>query len=87
MSRFIPEPLVVTCDTCGKSAETFNGADPDSALACPCCPVEHNHAGLGCRTITISGRAYLTIFDINDLMEAAGFTPDAAPVTDEAASH
>ena len=55
-----PHPLVVVCDSCGKSAETFNGADPDSALDCACCPEPHNHAGLGCRTITIQARAFLS---------------------------
>lgn len=75
------DPLVVTCDTCGKSAETYNGLDPDSALDCDCCPVRHNHAGLGCRTVTITATAYLTIFDINDLMEALGNA--SLPVHDE----
>ena len=55
-----PVPLTVTCDTCGASAQTFNGADPDSALECACCPVPHSHAGLGCRTVTISATAHLS---------------------------
>ena len=27
--RFTPEPLLVTCDRCGKPAETFDGLHPD----------------------------------------------------------
>ena len=70
--KFQMQPLLVTCDTCGKSAETYDGAHPDLAVDCGCCPVAHDHMGLGCRTVTIQAKAYLTIFDINDLMEAAG---------------
>ena len=55
-----PAPLTVTCDSCGTSAQTFNGSDPDGALECPCCPEDHSHAGLGCRTITIQATAHLT---------------------------
>jgi hypothetical protein len=68
--QFIPEPLVVTCDSCGKSAETYDGLHPDLALECTCCPVKHDHAGLGCRTVTITATAKLSIFDIHDLMDA-----------------
>jgi len=67
--HFIPEPLIVTCDSCGKSAETYNGADPDAAVECGCCPEQHSHAGLGCRTVTIQAKARLTIFDIGDLLD------------------
>src|SRR5580692_2646052 len=70
----LPPPLLVTCDTCGASAETYDGADPDSALRCGCCPLPHNHAGLGCRTITISATAHLSLIDVNDLLEAAAET-------------
>ena len=56
----LPEPLTVACDTCGASAQTFNGSDPDGGLECPCCPEDHSHAGLGCRPVTISATAYLT---------------------------
>jgi hypothetical protein len=73
--RFDFEPLIVTCNTCGKSAETLNGLDPDSAVECGCCPERHNHAGLGCRTVTITATARLSIFDVNDLMEAMGNPP------------
>ena len=55
-----PAPIRVTCNTCQTSALTFNGSDPHGALECPCCPEDHSHAGLGCRTITISATAYLT---------------------------
>jgi hypothetical protein len=70
--RFTPEPLKVICNTCGKWGETYDGAHPDLAVDCDCCPIAHDHMGLGCRTVTIQAKAYLTIFDINDLMEAAG---------------
>lgn len=80
--RFIPDPLTVICDSCGKTAETFNSLDPDSALDCDCCPVRHNHAGLGCRTITVRAKAHLTIFSINDIMEALG-TEDLPEVSIE----
>ena len=81
--RFTPEPLLVTCDRCGKPAETFDGLHPDRALQCGCCPLPHDHAGLGCRTVTIHARAHLTIFDVSDLMEAAAGEP-AAPISQEA---
>lgn len=55
-----PHPLTVTCDNCGTSTQTHNGLDPDGELECPCCPEDHSHAGLGCRTITISGHAQLS---------------------------
>jgi hypothetical protein len=45
--------VTVVCDTCGKKELTADTQDPDSALACDCCPEDHSHAGLGCRTITI----------------------------------
>ena len=43
------------CDGCHKF-ETITGdmSDPDGALDCECCPEDHNHAGLGCRPITIT---------------------------------
>lgn len=52
-------PLTVVCNSCGASAQTFNGSDPHGALECPCCPEDHSHAGLGCRTITIQATAHL----------------------------
>ena len=47
--------FVVMCDKC-KKFETVSGdmSDPDGALDCECCPEDHNHAGLGCRPITIT---------------------------------
>lgn len=56
----LPEPLKVTCNSCGKSAETLDYASPDRALSCGCCPVSHDHAGLGCRPVTITATAVLT---------------------------
>jgi hypothetical protein len=55
-----PASLRVTCDSCQATAETLDGSDPDGALECPCCPQDHSHAGLGCRTITISATAFLS---------------------------
>jgi len=72
--KFDPKPLRVVCNSCGTSAETWDYSDPDSALICNCCPLSHNHAGLGCRTITIYATAHLTLFDLNELMEM-----DSAP--------
>jgi hypothetical protein len=69
---YLPDPLVVTCDSCHASAETYDGTHPDRALECYCCPVKHDHAGLGCRTVTITATARLSIFDVNDLMDALG---------------
>jgi hypothetical protein len=96
----VPGPLTVTCDTCGASAETWDGEHPDRAVECGCCPLAHDHAGLGCRTVTITATARLTLLDAGDLLEAvaeaawdAGFerrlgetrTPGALPVTPERA--
>jgi hypothetical protein len=67
----IPEPLTVTCDSCGKSAETYDGMHPDRALDCGCCAERHDHAGLGCRPVTVSARVRLTLFDAGDLMDIA----------------
>ena len=45
----------IKCDTCGNKTMTRTGLDdPHSQLQCSCCPIDHNHAGLGCRTITIT---------------------------------
>ncbi len=61
--------LTVTCDSCGKTAETWDFQNPDRGLECNCCRILHDHAGRGCRTITITGNAYLTLFDIGELLE------------------
>jgi hypothetical protein len=66
--HFSPRPLIVTCDSCGKSGETWDGKHPDLAVECDCCPVKHNHGGLGCRTVTITAFANLTILDAGDLL-------------------
>jgi hypothetical protein len=66
--RFSPQPLIVTCDSCGKSGETWDGEHPDRAVECSCCPQEHDHGGLGCRTVTITAMAHLTILDASDLL-------------------
>jgi hypothetical protein len=56
-----PGHLRVTCDSCGTTAHTQNGADPDAAVDCGCCPEDHSHAGPGCaRTVTITATAYLS---------------------------
>lgn len=51
--------VTVTCDSCGKSVETPNAHAPDRELDCGCCPEDHDHAGLGCRTVTITVRAFI----------------------------
>jgi len=38
-------------------------------VECGCCPVTHDHAGLGCRPVTITATARLTILDPADLLE------------------
>lgn len=66
-----PEPLRVVCDACGTEGFTFDYEHPDQAVECSCCPVPHDHAGLGCRTVTIFGAACLRVIDPADLLEAA----------------
>ena len=52
--------LHLSCDGCGTSATVADGADPDAALTCGCCPEDHHHghaadaSGKACRPITIS---------------------------------
>jgi len=76
LPRFTPEPLTVVCNSCGTSAQTWDGQHPDLAVKCGCCPLDHDHAGLGCRPVTISAKAYLTVFDLADLLDAlAGEVP------------
>jgi hypothetical protein len=55
------DSLRVTCNSCGTAAETFNYANPDSAVECGCCPEDHDHNGL-CRPVTILARAFLAGF-------------------------
>lgn len=68
--NFDPEPLTVVCNSCGKSADTWDYQHPDAAVECGCCPVAHDHAGLGCRTVTIYAHAHLTLFQMTELLEA-----------------
>jgi DNA-binding IclR family transcriptional regulator len=76
-----PEPLRVACDTCGAEGFTFDYQHPDAAVECGCCPVRHDHAGLGCRTVTIYGTAHLRVFEVADLMDAAD--PALLPASDQ----
>ena len=71
MAHFDPKPLIVTCNSCGKTAETWDYQHPDLAVECSCCPVAHDHTGIGCRPVTITATAHLTLFDITELMEMA----------------
>jgi hypothetical protein len=70
--HFEPKPLLITCNSCGKSAETWDFQHPDLAVTCECCPEKHDHTGLGCRPVTITGHANLVLFDIDYLMDVAG---------------
>jgi hypothetical protein len=74
-------PITVTCNSCGKSGETWDGGNPHAAVECDCCPEKHDHAGRGCRTVTITAFAHLTIINASDLLEALGMAgqDDAAP--------
>ena len=66
------EPLRVECKQCLASAETYDYQHPDLApIGCDCCPADHDHAGLGCRPVTVYATARLTLFDLNELMEMA----------------
>ena len=69
---FAPEPLRVVCNACGTEGYTFDYQHPDLAVECACCPVVHDHAGIGCRPVTIFGTARLRLFDVADLLEMAG---------------
>ena len=71
MPSFDPKPLVVSCKQCGATAETWDFQHPDLAVECGCCPEPHDHTGLGCRPVTITATAHLTLFDIRELMEIA----------------
>lgn len=73
--QFEPRPLSVSCDSCGMTAETWDFQHPDWAVTCGCCPEVHDHTGLGCRPVTVTGTAHLTIFSIEELLELAGGLP------------
>lgn len=59
--------LNVKCMRCGAEANTVNHSDPDSAVVCSCCPVDHHHgqateaSGVACRpvAITFTGKVIL----------------------------
>lgn len=59
MNLILDDLLTVTCNSCGKSVKTLSGDRPDSALDCDCCPLQHDHAGLGCRPVAITATARL----------------------------
>ena len=71
MRDFTPDALQVVCDSCGASAQTWDFQHPDRAVTCGCCPIQHDHAGLGCRTVTITATARLLILDAADLLDAS----------------
>ena len=80
------DPLRVECKSCRVSAETYDYQHPDLAVTCSCCPLDHDHTGLGCRPVTIYATARMALFDIGELMEAATerdaeSRPAEAPVT------
>lgn len=66
-----PEPLRVICNGCGAEGSTYDYQYPDLAVECSCCPLAHDHTGIGCRPVTITATAHLTLFDITELMEMA----------------
>lgn len=71
MRNLIPEPLRVVCKSCNAEGQTYDFRHPDLAVRCGCCPVEHDHAGLGCRPVTIYAIARLSLFDVSELLEMA----------------
>jgi hypothetical protein len=79
--KFDPQPLRVVCNSCKAESETWDYRHPDLCVTCDCCPVAHDHTGIGCRPVTIYATAHLTLFDINDLMEMAA--EQAIPVKEE----
>ena len=86
MPTFDPKPLVVRCNQCGMTAETWDFQHPDLAVECGCCPVAHDHTGLGCRPVTITATAHLTLFDIRELMDMAtenGTLPERSEAAQE----
>lgn len=72
--KFAPEPLTVVCNSCGASGDTWDYQHPDLAVECGCCPENHDHAGLGCRTVTIYAHARLVFLSAADLLEMAAET-------------
>lgn len=80
MPGFAPEPLRVVCDSCGAEGWTFDYQHPDLAVQCACCPADHDHAGLGCRPVTIYGTAHLKVLDLDEVMDSG----DGATAQEEA---
>jgi hypothetical protein len=80
------EPLRVVCNSCGTEAETYDYQHPDLCVECDCCVILHDHAGTGCRPVTIYATAHLALFDINELMEMAAERETAIPENQEVAS-
>ena len=80
---FAPEPLRVVCDSCGTEGWTFDYQRPDVAVECSCCPLPHDHAGIGCRPVTIWGTARLRLFEVTELMDASD--PALLPAPDQSA--
>ena len=80
---FAPEPLHVVCDSCGTEGFTFDYQRPDLAVECSCCPLPHDHAGIGCRPVTIWGTARLRLFEVTELMDASD--PALLPAPDQSA--
>ena len=72
---FAPEPLRVSCLGCGTEGWTFDYQHPDRAVECGCCPEPHDHAGLGCRPVTIFATAYLRLFDAAELLDSTAPSP------------
>lgn len=74
--QFTPKPLVITCDRCGQSAETWDFQDPDAALDCGCCPLAHRHTG-ECRPATVYATAHLTHVQPGDLLDLVSRAKEA----------
>jgi hypothetical protein len=72
-----PDPLIVSCLSCGTTAETYDYQHPDLAVECGCCLVAHDHAGLGCRPVSITATARLRLFDAADLLDDPAPLPTA----------
>jgi hypothetical protein len=54
-----PSPLSVQCRGCGATAGVPPGTEPDDALECGCCPLDHGHTG-ACRPLLILAAAQLS---------------------------
>jgi hypothetical protein len=81
--EFPLDPLTVECQNCHAIAETYDYQHPDRAVTCRCCPVQHDHAGIGCRPVMITATARLMLFDIQELMEMAAARDRALFISEE----